>query len=145
MIAALITDYERAILDELRQDERLRSLVDGMTLLPATAEAEEHTRTLYSDEVRFQKISMEQAAEELAHHDRIQEELRISYKARGYKPPFAYGKGKVKVLYQTIEGGAQAEAREAAEDREQVKTYSEQAEALRENSTQLYKIRHIGN
>jgi len=149
MIAALITDYERALLDTLRTDARMRSIVDGLAMLPATAEAEAHTREIYNNEWRRKhgkdRIPEAEAAAELAHHERIQEDFRFSYKARGYKPPYTYGKGRVKVLFERIEGGTQAEAGEAAEDREQVKRDGEQAEALREDFTQLYKIRHIGN
>ena len=110
MIAALITDYERAVLDKLRADARLRLVVEGISMLPATAEQEAHTREIYNNEWRRKQgkdlISEEQAAAELAHHERCQEDFRLSYKARGYKPPYEYGTGRVKVIFQSIEGGS---------------------------------------
>ena len=108
MIAALITDYERAILDFIRTDENTRFVVQSLAVLPSTAEHEEPIQKLYRDEVRFKKITREAADRELERHREWQESFKLSYKAKGYKPPYEYGKGRVKVLFECIEGGKKA-------------------------------------
>lgn len=104
MILALITDYERAVLDRLREDKRLRRLIEGISMLPATPEDEEHTQEIYRKAIREKELTQAEAAAELEHHERIQEEFRLSYKANGYKTPYLYGKGRVKIMMSTIAG-----------------------------------------
>jgi len=83
MITALITDYERAILDALRADAHLRDMIEYISNLPATAEHEERNRRLYDRLIMERKITLQEAAEELANHDRAQADYAISYKAGG--------------------------------------------------------------
>lgn len=86
MIAAIITDYERAVLDELRMKESVQRAVDGLAEIPETPEIKQYWLRKLTD------------AESREQHELSQEKLRLYYKARGYKPPYEYGKGRVKVM-----------------------------------------------
>lgn len=89
MITALITDYERAILDKLREDAQLRLAIGGLSMLPETAEAAAHTREIYDNAWRKRNgqraIAAAEAAAELARYERFQEEFRLLYKVGAIK------------------------------------------------------------
>lgn len=118
MIAAVITDYERAVLDALRHDKRLRAAIEGVSGLPETQEAAAHTQEVYNNKWRKEHgwghISKEEAVRELAQHEAWQEQFRLYYKSRGYKPPYEYGKGRVQVLMQIQEDGDREPEEQAA-------------------------------
>lgn len=113
MIAAIITDYERAVLDALREDKRLRAVLEPLTSLPETAEGRARTLEVYDNERRRRTgldiIPEKTAARELANHETWQKEYRQYYKAKGYTPPYEYGTGRVKVLMRLAEDGEQEE------------------------------------
>lgn len=119
MIAAVITDYERAVLDALRANSHLRAILAGIDGLPETAEAREHTLKIYTDIEWRRKngrgvLPEEEIRRELAQHERYEEEFRLYYKSRGYKPPYEYGKGRVQVLMQIQEDGDREPEEQAA-------------------------------
>ena len=108
MIVALITDYERALIDAIRENETVRTVAAGaaaVASLPDTAEREESVRKLYKDGAARGEWTKEYSERELARVTEIEKKHIQLYKSKGYVPPYEYGKGQVKVLYRVIEGG----------------------------------------
>ena len=109
MVTVIITDYERAVLDVLRENPALRVAVNAMANLPATAEADARAANVLNNKWRAENgLEIAPQAElsaEIAQRKRWQEQFRLNYKAGGYKPPYEYGKGRVKVVLREIKGG----------------------------------------
>ena len=111
MITVLITDYERAVLDALREYPFLRghlSIPLSDFDIPITAEDMETRKGFLMKEAEFKNLTPEAAQRDIAAAEKENGEALRMYKARGYKEPCIYGKGRVKVLMRTIEGGKEA-------------------------------------
>ena len=109
LVGAIITDYERAVLDALRESEFLRKSlainISDVGGVPKTAEALESTKEYLLQEAEFHNVAPEAARRDIQKAERENADLMRLYKARGYKEPCAYGKGRVKVIMRAIEGG----------------------------------------
>lgn len=108
LVCALITDYERAVLDALREYPFLRrhlSILLSDFDIPITAEEMETRKGFLMQEAEFKNLTLRAAQRDIAAAEKENGEALRMYKARGYKEPCGYGKGRIKVTMRTVEGG----------------------------------------